>query len=220
MVEADRKPFGDLLPQVMAYHGAACSAFTIGVFWEALKGYDLNDIRRAFSLHAQDPEKGVFSPKVADIVRILEGTGSDRAAIAWAKVISAVKHVGNYQTVAFDDPLIHAALHEIGGYARLCDERTENMPHREREFAQRYRAYAARRTVPPYPAKFIGEVEAHNSAKGLTEFVPAPVLVGDATRALAVIAGGQAAAITQLTPMSALVGKVEARAVTSQEKAA
>jgi hypothetical protein len=52
-------------------------------------------------------------PKPADIVRNLQGTASDRSLIAWGKLLEAMRRVGAYRSVAFDDGAIHAAVEDM-----------------------------------------------------------------------------------------------------------
>lgn len=191
MLPSQKTEFATLVGDVFAYYGKDSSLFITSVFWESLKGYELEAVRRAFTLHAQDPDRGQFAPKVADIVRLIDGGSGDRAVTAWSKVHYAIKQVGPHQSIAFDDQLIHAVLAEMGGLSPLFDIKTDDMPFRAKEFETRYRALASRRTLPPYPAKFIGDVEAHNRSRGLLEHIPEPVVIGDAKKAALVIQGGR-----------------------------
>jgi len=62
----------------------------------------------------------MWMPKIADIVRMIDGSTQSAAATAWAKVMRAVGSVGQYQSLAFDDPVIHLAIDETGGWISLC----------------------------------------------------------------------------------------------------
>lgn len=190
MRDQDRQEFQRLLGDVMGYYGRNTSPFLIGVFWEGLARFDLPVVKRAFSLHAQDPDRGQFPPKVADIVRVIEGTTGDRAVRAWTQVRHAVQSIGPYQSLVFDDPLIHVVLADMGGFQALCDMKTDDVPFRARDFSDRYRAYAARREIPAYDPKLIGIVEADCLARGFHEHIPPPVLVGDPQRCAKVLANG------------------------------
>ncbi len=50
---------------------------------------------------------------------MLGGSTQDAALAAWSKVDRAVREVGPYQSVAFDDALIHRVLFEMGGWIPL-----------------------------------------------------------------------------------------------------
>ena len=181
--------FTDLLAGVFDLYGKPVSEFATQVWWEALRPYDLPAVRLAFSRHVQNPDTGQFVPKPADVIRMLGGTTQDSALRAWAKVDRAVRHVGTYASVAFDDPLIHRVLHDMGGWVGLGTKTEDEWPFVAREFENRYRGYAMRNERPDYPRVLIGLSDAENARRGLAGR-EAPRLVGDAARAQAVMAGG------------------------------
>ena len=206
---ADSAKFRVLVTQVMSYYGKDVTDFTLQVFWDGLKDFSLDDVSKALSIHARDADKGQWSPKVADIVRILEGGNSDRAAMAWSKVGHAIRCVGPYQTIIFDDPLVHAVITEMGGFSKLCDVNTEDMPFREKDFVARYRNYSSRGVIPQYPPKIVGEHEADCMAKALPQWVPDAVMIGDVEKCLQVMRSGTFASVTQVTT-AALSGALAA----------
>lgn len=67
---------------------------------------------------------------------------ADRATIAWAKVRESIRKIGGYQSVQFDDPLITAAIRDMGGWVQLCETTTEDMKWREQDFRRIYSAVA------------------------------------------------------------------------------
>lgn len=69
---------------------------------------------------------------------------SDRAVVAWDRVVDAIRRIGGYQTVEFDDPAINAAVRTLGGWNTLCEIETEEL-HRfvRQRFAEAYRAHSA-----------------------------------------------------------------------------
>lgn len=199
MQPTDRARFATLMLALAEYHQRDMSVALIELYWRGLAHFDIEAVDRAVMAHVQNPDSGQFMPKVGELVRMIEGTTGDRAAIAWAKVHRAVTHVGPYQTLVFDDPLIHAVLTDMGGFGLLCNVQTDEMPFRAREFEQRYRGYAARRELPAYLSKLVGEVEAHNRSEGHAGHIPDPVLIGDPEKAAAVMAGGQKSITTVRT---------------------
>lgn len=63
---------------------------------------------------------------------------ADRATVAWAKVRESMRKVGGYATVKFDDPLITAAIREMGGWVQLCETTLDDMKWREQDFRKLY----------------------------------------------------------------------------------
>lgn len=175
---ADRDRFITMLAHVAAVYGRDMTPGVIELYWAALEPYDLAAVRQAFDRHVKNPDSGQFMPKPADLIRMLGGTTQDAALLAWAKVERAVRRVGGYSTVVFDDPLIHAVIDDMGGWVRLCETREEELPFRAREFENRYRGFASRRQIPAIRSTLIGRSEATNAALGFTEAADL-VLIGE-----------------------------------------
>ncbi|NID14987.1 DUF6475 domain-containing protein [Luteibacter yeojuensis] len=210
MQPTDRQPFAELLAEVMTYYRQACVPFVIDVFWNGLRMHEFEDVKRAFSLHARDPDRGQFPPRLADITRLLEGSTQTQGMRAWAKVERAVKSVGAYRSVSFDDPLIHVVLVEMGGWVPLCRCAAEDLPFKAREFERRYAAYRLRRELPAFPPRLIGESEAENNLSG-REYQVRPVLIGDTEKAVRVIEQGSDSATLRITDAKYVAGHLLAR---------
>ena len=99
----DFQKFHDGIIGVMGFYGRSVSSFALDVWWMALKEHDLAAIVDAFNRHLTNPDAGQFPPKPADIIRMLQGSTQDSALRAWAKVDQAVRRIGTYCDVVFDD---------------------------------------------------------------------------------------------------------------------
>lgn len=190
MIPADRERFGRLIADVLGFYGQTPSVFALGVWWQACQAYDLDAVQAAFGRHAMDPERGQWPPKPADLVRQMQGSADDRAALAWSLVLGACSRVGAYADVAFDDPIIHAVVADLGGWPTLCRTETEALSYTQHRFVQAYRAYAHRGAPDHYPPVLHGDRSPDETylARGLPP--PRPVLVGDPVRARHVMANG------------------------------
>lgn len=197
MLPTDRAAFVQLVTDVHAYYGKPVSEFTLGVWLQALAEFDLEQVRKAMTAHATNPDGGQFCPKVADIVRILQGTHTDRALLAWGKVLEAMHAVGAYQDVVFDDPAIHAAIEDAGGWPKTCRTETKDLPFLQKRFCDAHKAYTGRGTFD-YPRRLMGDrgPDHEYEAKGLP--LPRPALVGDRERAALVYANGGTAGKTAI----------------------
>lgn len=189
MQDDESTKFADLLTAAMAYYGKEASKFMLSIFWDALKRFEFDEVSRALSLHAQNPDNGQWSPKVADIVKMIEGSTQTQGMKAWAKVNAAIGSVGKMQSVVFDDPLIHAVIAEMGGWYALCCSMAEEMPFKAREFEKRYQGYRVRREVPAFSPFLIGGHEADNRANGYPNRTK-PILIGDPEKAQLVLERG------------------------------
>lgn len=204
MTPSDLKPFGELFKRVWAYYGKDAADDTLTMFWDALQGFDLDQVRRAFSAHMLDPERGQFAPRIADLARTMIGTHGDRAALAWGKVYEAMSRVGAHRSVVFDDAAIHAAIADLGGWPKVCRTPIDELGYVQAAFCKSYRAYVGRGQFD-YPNKLIGEADCADDLwhrKGLTP--PKPAMVGDQARAAAVLAGGSAGGRVAIAMQSGL----------------
>lgn len=193
----DRKAFQGLLADAMAFYRQDVSPFALSVWWQACQAFSLEQVTKALTAHAMDPERGQFAPKPADLVRLLQGTRTDRALLAWGKVLDAIQRVGAYSSVAFDDGVIHAVIEDLGGWVAVCRSEIGDLPFVERRFCESYRAYAMRGGEVAFPASLPGAHAATNSLQGYGN--TAPVLIGDAAKAQRVLAVGLNKAKTQFT---------------------
>ena len=201
--EAIMKPneaiaFSGLITDVLAYYGKDASDFTLSLWWQACQGFEMEQVSKALSAHAMDAERGVYAPKVADVVRVLAGTTTDRAALAWGKVLGAMSAVGAYSDVVFDDPAIHAAIEDMGGWVKVCRGETAELSYLQHRFCVAHKAYVGRGTFE-YQRRLIGDrsPDADFTRKGLP--LPQPAVVGDRAAAIRVYRAGSQAAKTTIS---------------------
>ena len=200
----DRERFGACLLAASELYGKPVGEAVAAVWWDALRRFDIAAVESAFRRHFANPDNGQFMPKPADIVRMVEGTSVDAAQVAWAKVDKAVRQVGPYASVAFDDAIVHRVLHDMGGWIALGTRTDEEWPFIANEFRTRYHGYRSRSEVGDYPPKLIGIAEADSVRRGLSASHDA-VLIGDAEKARAVVAGGtdrQAIGLTRIVGLA------------------
>lgn len=191
MKDSEKNEFAQLLTDVMAYYRQDVSPFVLGLWWSACRGFDLAQVGAAMQRHCVDPERGQFAPKVADLARILQGTTTDRAALAWGKAIDAAGRVGAYADVVFDDAAIHAAIEDLGGWPKFCRGETKDLSYQQHRFQQSYMAYADRGEFD-YPRRLSGDRSSDDvfAKRGLPP--PKPAVVGVVERARVVYRGGVA----------------------------
>lgn len=188
MIRDDAQRFRQLVNGVYSFYGKEISEFQLDVWWGALKALDFEAVKDAFNRHLVNPDGGKFLPRPADIVELVGGGTVDRALVAWTKFELAVRNIGSWETVVFDDAIIHRVAEDMGGWRELCTRDEKAWPFVRNEFVQRYRA-CARAPLTDYPAKLIGHTEAHNAGH-FDGYVPKPRCVGDPAAALRVLEGG------------------------------
>lgn len=161
----DRAEFVRLLSDVMAFYRQDCSEFAISVWLQACDPFDMEQVRKAMTAHATDPERGQFAPKPADIVKALQGTHADASLLVWGMVHGAMATVGAYRSVDFGSPAIHAAITDLGGWPFLCRTSINDLPFVQKRFCDSYRVYRAR-GADGAPAYLAGESESMNALNG------------------------------------------------------
>lgn len=188
MVESEQTDFAKTLLAVADYYGRELSENVVDLYWNGLREYDIDSVKRALWAHVRNPDTGQFMPKIADVAKMTQGRTDDQAAVAWSKVDQAVRRVGTYQCVVFDDAVIHRVLLDMGGWVYIGGKDEKEWPFVAKEFQNRYRGYRMRDETPEYPPVLIGLANAHNSKAGFRE--NPPILIGDERRASAVRLGG------------------------------
>ncbi len=141
MTDREKPDFIKFLISTADLHGKELSTDVVELWWNSLKSFGIAEVRQAFSEHIQDPVKGEWMPKPANIVLKLKGSPERSALLAWTEVEEAVSKVGRYETVQFADPVINAVIRDLGGWIRLCDQNLDE-PWTQKEFERRYLAYS------------------------------------------------------------------------------
>jgi hypothetical protein len=175
--QSDKQKFIDLLGGVYALYRADLSPQVVEIWWRALAAYDIAAVSEALTKHAMNPDTGQFVPKPADVVRMLGGTTKDAAILAWARADQAVRSIGSWTTVVFDDPIIMRVIEDLGGWVWLCEQTEREWPFVEKRFCDHYRVYRGRGEVPEHPRKLPGRTDIANVANGFPDMQPA--LIGD-----------------------------------------
>lgn len=199
MQREDFKRFSMALTAMSELYGKSISEGAQLLWWRCLERFDIEQVEKAFAEAVQNPEGGQFMPKPADLIKSMQGTQTDRSLIAWGKVLDAMQRVGAYSSVCFDDPAIHAAVEDMGGWPKMCRSTHDELPHVQRVFCQTYRAYAARGDFT-YPARLVGVHEAGNALAG--QQTQPPTLIGNPDRAKQIASGGSMLPKTQITHLS------------------
>lgn len=198
MIDPDIPQLTEMLSALADLYRVKLSRPMLEIWISAMRPYDIAAVRAALSWHATHGDAGQFMPKPADVVRHIEGSSQDKALGAWNKVFDAIRLVGPWTTVAFDDALIHVVVRDMGSWQELCMVTFDELPFKQREFITLYRSYAARNEVPSRIPRLTGYADQENQKKGYVAATPA--LIGNPNRAALVatkaIAGAGAAQIS------------------------
>jgi len=181
MDDSNKREFSQVLQDTFEVYDKQISSGKLRIYYETLKRYEIGDIKNAITAHLNNPESGQFVPKPADIVKYIDGGTETRSLEAWTKVHKSISAVGHYQSVVFDDPIIHAVIQEMGGWCKICEVLTKDVPFLAREFQKRYQGFSIKGGVREFPRMLVGFSDAHNIREGFG--VQEPVLIGDSESA-------------------------------------
>lgn len=188
MNEHDKPAFAALMTGIAELYHKKISTHLLTIYWRGLWQFDFEEIKKAMDAHVSNPDVGQFMAKPADIVRWIEGNGEMRALQALSKVESAVRHIGNYSSVAFDDPIIHAVIKDMGGWVAYCSCKGDDIPFQANQFLKRYQSYLQSK-LDRYPAYLPGSFERTHHFYGF-DVKELPRLVGDAEKAKQIMQSG------------------------------
>jgi len=92
---------------------------TESMLWEMeiFSRYPDETVMRALKAHMESGSADAkFMPRYGVIKRMLEPTGN------FLQIVQAVKNVGPYGIPDIDDPVLIAAIHQMGGWVAVCTE--------------------------------------------------------------------------------------------------
>ena len=117
MTENDRKELAKILSFIAEGLGAEMTKGKHQFYFAALSDLDLEDIKKAANHIART---ATFFPKPAEFRKFINGDIETAVIGAWEKVLKAKSRAGQYQSVRFDDPIIHGTIKLMGGWASVC----------------------------------------------------------------------------------------------------
>lgn len=141
-------------------HGKELSETLNSIYWKTLEPFTDEECEAAFKELILSSK---FFPKPADFLEILRGNKEDQASRAWIKVVQSVRKIGHYQSVKFDDPVIHSVFKFWGGWKTSADWKDSELKWKQKEFERLYVIMSGNGKHPSY---LPGLIEIENSYRG------------------------------------------------------
>lgn len=180
MQNSEMEIFASSLSALGELYAKSISAELIELYWRALEEFSYNEVSKAIDRFVKNPDSGKFFPRPSDIIAFIAGDSESAALLAWMKVEKAMKEVGSYSSVVFDDALIHLAISALGGWIKICQSNSDSF--RAQEFKKIYTSLA--KYTPDFDIpRLTGLIDSKNAQDGFD--VSDPVLVGDCEKAAA-----------------------------------
>ena len=146
-------------------------------YWMGLRDLTLEDVKRA-AVRAMRTSK--FMPAVAELRELAgEMLPDHRAVKAWEAFKEAIRRHGYYQSISFDDGLINATVHNLGGWMPLIErlDSEEDEKWVRKDFERVYKAFAISGIGHEQARPLIGYCDVENHRNGYLKDVGEPVKV-------------------------------------------
>lgn len=142
MTNDDRAAFGAMLTLCAEQYGKPMSPELIAFYFDGLAHMPLAAVRAALNAHVRNTEIGQFMPKIADLVRAIEGTTEQDAYSMLALVNANFNGSGLKGEL---DPIARAVVRDMGGWRAIGLRQTEEWQSFGcKDFLKRYAIYKAR----------------------------------------------------------------------------
>lgn len=178
MTNDDKERFSKAILVVAQLFDKELSGAVIGLYFEALEQFSIKQVEDAISKTIKSCK---FFPKPVEIIELIsDGPGKieDRAEVQASEVVWAVRHIGVYRSLQFNDPVTTAVIQQCwGGWIQLCSELLQDEEKWFRkDFIKYYRAYHNQGIA--YNGHLMGMIESDNLER-YDDYVPKPILVND-----------------------------------------
>ncbi len=157
----NHKMFKTYMATLGEIHDKVISPLLMELYWKTLEPFTDEECERALKAMVTSQR---FFPKPVDILEAIQGKKENQGTEAWLKTLNAVKRIGNYQSVSFDDKAIHSVIDAMGGWEKFCMMLSEEEKWKQKEFEKLYAVISAR---PGTHAKYLpGTHEMVNDLSG------------------------------------------------------
>lgn len=177
MVESDRSDFGTVIEALAATFSREATEALLTGYWLGLSDVPLAQVKRAVVAAMRTSR---FMPSVAEL-RELSGELplAVRTVKAWDVFERAVIEHGGYSSVCFDDPVINATIHQLGGWERCCETETQRFDvWLRKDFERVYAALCRSGVSRDRAGVLLGTFDRENNANGYALGPPALIATG------------------------------------------
>ncbi|MEZ6852772.1 DUF6475 domain-containing protein [Halodesulfovibrio aestuarii] len=192
-----RERFLQGLAGLCELHNRQATEAMAKLYFFALQQFEIEDVLRAM-VKAVTASK--FFPRPAEIIEFIQGNPEDVAEVEASKVLEAVKRVGAYKSVVFDNPVTAAVIeHGFGGWVKLCSEmRADSEKWFRKDFCKLYVSFS--RQDVRYFGELAGRAAIANEANCTPNYEQVALIgnAGKAQNALTVRREEQLSLITML----------------------
>ncbi len=176
MTSADQEKFTQGLIILAEIYNRKLSSLLLHTYWKCLKKYSLAVFETTLWNFVKNPDvakRGFPSP--AEWVKAIDGDAETKSLAAWTEIVKTIRHIGHYDSVIFNDPLIHRVIDDMGGWIFLCRQSERELIFTQKEFERHYKKYDAIKELSVGPDYLTGQIEHQNTVHGFTQYIPRPI---------------------------------------------
>lgn len=107
---------------------------------DALSDLSAEELVEAFRRFNRESTEFPTPAAVRRFAGAVAASVDDRARVSWSVVRREIGRTGGYDSIDFDDAITNATVRAIGGWDRICDMTSDELPFRERDFIANYGA--------------------------------------------------------------------------------
>lgn len=171
----DQEKFTHGLMVLAEVYNRKLSSLLLHTYWNCLKKYSYAVFEATLWDFLKNPDYAKKNfPSPADWIKAIEGDAESKSLAAWTEIMRSIRYVGHYESVKFNDLLIHRVIKDMGGWIYLCQQSERDLIFAQKEFERRYQNYYAVKKIVPVPCYLTGQIEHQNKLEGFTEYIPKP----------------------------------------------
>lgn len=165
MRKEDNEKFKELIAVIATTYDEKMPPAVSKVWAKLFKDYSIEQFEKAVYDHLSCPDAGMFPPKPANLIKLMQGSSKEKemitqgkAEMAWAIVYKEIGRIGSYGTLELEDKVALATVQSIGGWKSLCACTMEQLDFKRKAFISAYSSYE-RVPVEALPEKLPGREE-------------------------------------------------------------
>ena len=138
MTDNDKAEFARIWSASWSLYEKTVTDDVLSISFEALKTYSIEQVHHGLTLHIQSTKTGKFVPRPTDVIAHISINPSNQAESAWEQVDYAIRHIGAWESVYFDDELIGMIINKLGGWVQLCKSTEYVLEKQKSQFIEHY----------------------------------------------------------------------------------
>ena len=169
MTDDQKNDFAELMIGLGEVYDKEISKAILAIYWEALRSYELDDIKKAVNNIVSTNKYATF-PKPAHFIDFINPADALESRVALAvEDLSDQLCRGDWESFQFKDPVINIVVDRFGGWQQVC-RHVRSLSDKDqvfwfKDFERLYRAYL-KQPLPQKIPRMVGVIEENNTAKG------------------------------------------------------